>query len=273
VVGGVSTARRGGRARRRVEPGRVAREVRVRQTLAAIAPEPRWKKPHRRAGRAPPGLRRRERAVRATGVGTRTCVGISSLCRCLAAYLRRVRKRAPMCARPELLGEASLFRAALPACAVVLATRAGSARAPVRRRSSHRCSSRRLPSSHRRAAARRVTMSLRAALEKTRDAAARVLLSRFARSSVDARPAVPPAALWSQARGAKKSTRRVDVVLVQVRPSPPPVPPARLGRRPRPRPPPGRPHRHVPRVAIPPRAEPLTPGARALERARPPALT
>lgn len=32
-------------------------------------------------------------------------------------------------------------------------------------------------------------------------------------------------------------------------------------------------HRHVPRVAIPPRAEPLTPGARALERARPPALT
>ena len=135
MVVGVSTARRGGRARRRVEPGRVAREVRVRQTLAAIAPEPRWKKPHRRAGRAPPGLRRRERAVRAAGVGTRTCVGISSLCRCLAAYLRRVRKRAPMCARPELLGEASFFRAALPACAVVLATRAGSARAPVRRRS------------------------------------------------------------------------------------------------------------------------------------------
>ena len=104
MVLGVSTARRGGRARRRVEPGRVAREVRVRQTLAAIAPEPRWKKPHRRDGRAPPGLRRRERAVRAAGVGTRTCVGISSLCRCLAAYLRRVRKRAPMCARPELLG-------------------------------------------------------------------------------------------------------------------------------------------------------------------------
>ena len=116
-------------------------------------------------------------------------------------------------------------------------------------------------------------MSLRAALEKTRDAAARVLLSRFARSSVDARPAVPHAALWSQARGAKKSTRRVDVVLVQVRPSPPPSLPRgsddapdrdhRLVAH----------HRHVPRVAIPPRAEHLTPGARALERARPPALT
>jgi hypothetical protein len=47
-----------------------------------------------------------------------------------------VRKRAPKCARPELLGEASFFRArAARVCRslVYWYSRAGSARAPVRR--------------------------------------------------------------------------------------------------------------------------------------------
>lgn len=241
MVVGVSTARRGGRARRRVEPGRVAREVRVRQTLAAIAPEPRWKKPHRRAGRAPPGLRRRERAVRAAGVGTRTCVGISSLCRCLAAYLRRVRKRAPMCARPELLGEASFFRAALPACAVVLATRAGSARAPVRRRSEPSLLIQAPPlltPARGRAACHDV-----AAGSAGEDARRRGARAPFAVRAVERRraPRRPPRrALVAGARGEEIDAPRRRRPRPGC-PSPPPVPPARLGRRPRPRPPPGRP--------------------------------
>lgn len=274
MVVGVSTARRGGRARRRVEPGRVAREVRVRQTLAAIAPEPRWKKPHRRAGRAPPGLRRRERAVRAAGVGTRTCVGISSLCRCLAAYLRRVRKRAPTCARPELLGEASFFRAR--SARVCRRARDASRFRPRARAKKIRAIAAHPGASPPHTGARpRGVSRCRCGQRWRRRATPRRACSfrgSRGRASTRAPPSPPPR---SGRRRAGRRNRRAALTSSSSRFAPPHPPSLPRGSDDAP----DRDHRlvahhrHVPRVAIPPRAEPLTPGARALERARPPALT
>ena len=211
---------------------------------------------------APPGFDDASRASARQGRDTH--VRRHRLC-AVVRYPRRVRKRR-RCARDRSFWEGRVFQPGLRVC-----RRARGGRSRPRARAKKI----RAIAAHRRLllrGARRRGVSRVAAGSAGEDARrpGRACPSRFARSSVDAPPS-PCRALVAGARG-EKSTRRVDAAHVRVRPPTPPLPrgsddaPDRDHRL-------VAPHRHVPRVAIPPRAEPLTPGARALERARPPALT